>query len=495
MLFNELRIHGKLAAKRHPMYEKNRFGKFFMYFMSLFWIGYLIFFGVNFSLLFAQASPNMEPYHVLNSGLLFVLVIDFILRFPFQKTPTQEMKPYLLLPIKKRKLIDFLLIRSGLSSFNALWLFFFIPFAITSTIPRYYGIWGICTYAIGIYLVMILNNYWYLLCRTLMKERIWWIGLPIVVYGVLGVVSFALDVPIGRACMDLGEGFIEGNVLSYLIVIVAIAMMWLVNRSIMSKLAYVELNKVEDTKVSTISEYKFLERYGEIGEYFRLELKMLFRNKRCKSSLRTIGIIVIAFSAMLGFGSAYDGNFMKNFIGIYGFVAFGTVILSQIMGYEGNYLDGLMTRKESIFNLLKAKYYLYSLGCIIPLLLILPAVFSGKLTLLSAFAFLFFTTGPIYFMLFQLAVYNVKTVPLNEGLTGRQSTGSGFQSLVSFGAFGLPLLALFGLNSAFGETIGQWLLLGIGLAFTLTSNLWIKNVYRRFMQRRYVNMEGFRDTK
>ena len=28
-----------------------------------------------------------------------------------------------------------------------------------------------------------------------------------------------------------------------------------------------------------LSEYKFLDRYGEIGEYMRLELKLLLRNK------------------------------------------------------------------------------------------------------------------------------------------------------------------------------------------------------------------------
>lgn len=495
MLFNELRKHGKLAAKRHPMYEKNRFGKYLMYFMAAFWIGYLIFFGVNFSLLFADTAPNMEPYHLLNAGLGFVLILDFMVRFPFQKTPTQEMKPYLLLPIRKKRLIDFLLIRSGLSSFNAIWLFFFVPFAIVSTIPKYYGIWGICTYAIGIYLLMVFNNYWFLLCRTLMRERIWWVALPIVVYGVFFVAQFVLNIKIGRASMDLGEGFIEGSPLAYLIVIAAIAGMWLINRAIMLKLAYAELNKVEDTKVRTISEYKFLERYGEVGEYFRLELKMLLRNKRCRASLRSIGLIVILFSAVLGFGDVYDGAFMKNFVGIYAFVAFGTVILTQIMGYEGNYIDGLMTRKESIYNLLKAKYYLYSLGVIIPFLLMLPAVISGKLTLLGAFAFTFFTTGPIYFMLFQMAVYNTKTVPLNEGITGRQGSGTGFQTLVSFGAFGLPLILLFSLNGLFGETVAHWLLLAIGLGFTLTSSFWIKNVYHRFMKRRYVNMEGFRDTK
>jgi len=417
------------------------------------------------------------------------------MRFPFQKTPTQEVKPYLLLPVKKNRLIDFLLIRSGLSSFNALWLFFFVSFAIMSSIPRYFGIWGIITYSVGIYLVMIFNNYWFLLCRTLMRERIWWILLPIAVYGILGAIEFTFDKPIGKFTMNLGEGFIEGNILAFLGVILAIVVMWLINRAIMAKLVYTEINKVDDTKVRTISEYKFLERYGEIGEYFRLELKMLFRNKRCKASLRTIAIIVVAFSGILSFGHVYDGIFMKNFIGIYSFVSFGTVILTQIMGYEGNYLDGLMTRKESIYSLLKAKYYLYSMGVIIPFILMLPAIIMGKLSLLSAFAFAFFATGPVYFMLFQLAVYNNKTVPLNEGLTGRQASGTGFQTLVSFGAFGLPMIVLFSLDAIFGEIVGQWILLVFGLGFTLTSHLWIKNVYNRFMKRRYVNMEGFRDTK
>ena len=495
MLFNELRQHSKLAAKRHPMYEKNRFGKILMYFMSAFWIGYLIFFGVTFSQLFQSAAPNMEPYHLMNKGIIFVLALDFLMRFPFQKTPTQEMKPYLLLPIKKNRLIDFLLIRSGLSAFNALWLCFFIPFALFSTIPKYFGLWGIVTYGLGIYLLMIFNNYWFLLCRTLMRERIWWIALPIAVYALLGVAEFALDHLVSNFTMNLGEGFIMGHILSYLIVIVFIVAIWFINRTIMIKLTYSEINKVEDTKVGTISEYKFLERYGEVGEYFRLELKMLFRNKRCKSALRTIAIIVILFSLILSFGSAYDGMFMKNFIAIYSFVAFGTVILTQIMGYEGNYLDGLMTRKESIYNLLRAKYYLYSVGVVIPFILVIPAIVMGKLTLLSAFAFAFFTTGVVYFMLFQMAVYNNKTVPLNEGLTGRQVSGTGYQNLIGFASFGIPMALYFALEALLGEVTAQWILLTIGIGFTLTSHLWIKNVYNRFMKRRYTNMEGFRDTK
>ncbi len=69
--------------------------------------------------------------------LIFILALDFLLRVPFQKTPTQEVKPYLLLPVKRNRIIDFLLIRSGLSLFNLFWLFMFVPFSFI-TITKFF---------------------------------------------------------------------------------------------------------------------------------------------------------------------------------------------------------------------------------------------------------------------------------------------------------------------------------------------------------------------
>ena len=110
MIFNELRKHGRLASKRHPMYEKNKVAKIFGYIGVAFWAGYLIFFGTTFAFGFADMVPNREPYHVMNAvALIFILALDFLLRIPFQKTPTQEVKPYLLLPVKRNRIIDFLL--------------------------------------------------------------------------------------------------------------------------------------------------------------------------------------------------------------------------------------------------------------------------------------------------------------------------------------------------------------------------------------------------
>ena len=80
-----------------------------------------------------------------------------------------------------------------------------------------------------------------------------------------------------------------------------------INRTLMQKLIYNELNKVEDTRIKHVSEYKFLDRYGEIGEYMRLELKLLLRNKICKRSLYSITGVVIMFSSIISFSDVYDG--------------------------------------------------------------------------------------------------------------------------------------------------------------------------------------------
>lgn len=492
-LFLELRKHGKLAAKRNPMYERNKFGKFWMYFMAIFWAGYLIFLGSTFA--FALEGGATEPYQTLNTGLIFFLALDFLIRLPFQKTPTQEVKPYLLLPIRRNRLIDFLLIRSGLSGFNALWLFFFVPFAIL-TLTKFYGVTGVLTYCIGIWLLILFNNYWFLLCRTLMNERLLWIALPLLVYvGIAAALILPDKSPLFDLSASLGEGFITGNLFAFIGMAGAVALMWYINRRLMTGLVYNEINKVEDTKVKHVSEYKFLDRYGEVGEYMRLELKLLFRNKVCKISLRMGIFVVTSFSCALSFSSLYDGLGMKNFILIYNFVLFGIVFLTNLMSYEGNYIDGLMSRKESIYTLLRAKYNLYSIAILIPLILMIPAMATGKASVLSCVSRAIFVVGCVYFCLFQLAVYNKKTVDLNAKMTNRHNTGTGLQNLISASAFGIPLIVIMILESLWGTTVTAWILIAIGAGFILTSRFWLKNAYRRFMMRRYKNMEGFRDSR
>ena len=188
MLYTDIRKLQKLDAKRSPMFDKNRFAKFLMYFAVAFWAAYLIFFGVMLSFAFEEDSPNMEPYHVLNQGLIIFLILDFLIRFLFP-TPVQAIKPFLLLPVPKRKIMSILLIDSGLSLFNLFWLFFFVPFALI-TVTRFYGLTGVIGYALGIWLLMVFNSYWSMLIKVLIRQKFLNILWVVPVYGILALIEF-----------------------------------------------------------------------------------------------------------------------------------------------------------------------------------------------------------------------------------------------------------------------------------------------------------------
>ena len=282
-LYKIIKRNQKLGAKRNPAFDTNRFAKFLMYFMAVYWAAILLFLGVMLPLMFEGIVPNMEPYHIMNQGFLYVMFADFLIRFMGQPAVAQELKPYLLMPVKKNRLIDTFLIQSGLSGFNFIWFFTYVPFAFL-TIIRFYGFGGMFLYLLGIWLLFVLNNYWYLLCKMLMSEKTIWYLLPVAVYGTLGCAEFLLDgLPVSRFTMNLGEGFIEGNPLSFLFVLAVIIALFVLNREIQKKLLYDEISKVKDTKMKHVSEYKFLDKYGDVGEYIRLELKLIARNKTVKA--------------------------------------------------------------------------------------------------------------------------------------------------------------------------------------------------------------------
>ena len=493
-LYKIIKQNQKLAEKRNPAFDTNRFAKFLMYFMIVYWAALFLFLGVMLPFMLEDIVPNMEPYHIMNQGILYIMAADFLMRFIGQPSVSQEIKPYLLMPVKRKKLISLLLLRSGLDKYNFLWFFVYVPFAFL-TVIRFYGFGGMFLYLLGMWLIFVFNNYWYLICKLLLGEKTIWLLLPVCVFGALGAAEFLIDgLPISRFTMDLGEGFIEGNPLSFLFVLACIGVMFFINLKLQQQMIYNEISKKEDTKIKRVSEYKFLDKYGEVGEYLRLEIKLITRNKTVKSQFRMGLIVMFAFSFLLAFTDVYDGS-MSRFICLYNYAVLPIMTLGQVMSFEGNYIDGLMSRKESIFNLLRAKYYLTNLIILVPFFIMMFPIAKGKITLLMAIAYLVFTMGFVFFILLQLAVYNTRTLPLNANLMKGNKGGNWIQSVVMSLCFFIPLMFDSILLAIFSQEVANIIFIVIGGGFILTHNLWIKNIYKRFMKRRYKNMEAFRATR
>lgn len=346
-------------------------------------------------------------------------------------------------------------------------------------------------------LLVMINSQWYMLARTLIIQNMkWWI-LPLAVYAIIFSPIYIKDF---ETFFDLfsttGAGFVFWHPLTYIVILILLITLMEINKRVQYRLTYMENAGTENSKLKTVSEIRILNRYGEVGEYLKLEVKSLMRNKNMRKSFIVAMSAVIVLSLVISFTDLYDDDFYKAFWVAYIFILYGGMTLIKIMSAEGNYIDGLMIHKENIMQLLRAKYYFYSVTLLFPLLLMIPTVFTGKYSLLSLVAMMCFTAGPIYCLLMQMAVYNRQTMPLNTKFISKGNIENNyFQVVAELIAISSPIIFISLLKSAFSENIAFIILLAIGLIFIITHNFWIRNIYKRLMKRRYKNMESFRATR
>lgn len=497
-LYGVLCEHQKLSERRSPLYAQSRASRIVGGVLAFLAIGYLMFLSVMLAMI-ALHLKRYTGYELMFVISPIILALDFLLRLTFQQTPSQLIKPYLLLPLPRHACIDCFLFSSLTNTFNLLWFALFAPYALMCIVFSE-GFLVACGFLLGLYLLILINSQWYLLVRSLMISDMRWSLLPLAFYGAfiaLGVAwGFSKSSPMFIAFARLGSGLSFFNPLYIIGVVALLALLIYANRLLQYKLIRKETSKVEESAPKHTFSISFLEHFGVIGEYLRLEVKSIMRNKNLKKSFLGGLVIICIYSAMLTFMANDIDVSSRRFMFLYCFMFYGSVTLCYIMCYEGNYIDLLMMHKEEINSLLCAKYYFYNILLLIPFVLLLPTLFMGTSTLLELLAYLIFTAGVIHFILFQLAVYNKQTMPLNEKLTGKNaSSGQFIKAAIVMGVFATPVIIIQVLSAFTDNTITNITLIVIGSAFILSHRLWINGIYRRLMARKYTNLEGFHATR
>lgn len=487
-LYRLLRKNINLSNKRSPVFEQNKWAKVLIYMGAGLFITYLILYGT----LIAMGADG-EAGRML-SVMPIILAIDFGLRFIVQTTPGMMVKPYILQPISRYTAIECFLVSEHVSGYNLLWLAMFIPYSIIILIAGA-GFWAVLLELIASELMIVLNSQVYLFYRTLINRRVAWFLAAAAFYAI----------PFSPLLFKFKESTLDKMLDTYAaigtswyflpLLLLIITGLFFVNRYFQFKYVYEEISKKTERELKHVSQFAFFDRFGLVGEYLKIELKSNMRNKTMRARCIMSITMIVVFSSLVAYTPIYDNAMMKNFWCIYCFALYSVTALIKIMGQEGNYIDLLMMHRENIIALLKAKFWFYSAVLLIPFLVMLPAVFTGKFTILMLFAYMLLTAGLLHFIIFQLAVYNKQTLPLQLKVTAKGNFENGMQIVIE-------MLALFGPGVIIA--IG-YLLVGldytylfmcvVGLAFILTHPLWIRNIYKRMMARRYENIEGFHATK
>ena len=487
-LYRLLRKNTNLSYKRSPAFEQNKWAKLLIYLGAGMFALYLIMYGCIVGMAAKGEAGMMLAFAP------FYMAIDFLLRFIVQTTPGMMVKPYILQPISRYTAIECFLIGEHVSGYNLLWLCMFVPYSIVQlfageSFPL------VMLELVTCELLMILNSQIYLFFRTLINRSVLWL-IPGLVFYALPFTPLMLS-PKADTFDKMVDMIIAQGLSWYAlpIVLLVICGLFFVNRHMQFIFVYEEISKKTERALKHVSEFAFFNRFGLIGEYLKIELKSNIRNKTMRTRCIYSLCAVIAFSLLVAYTTIYDSELMQNFWCLYCFALYGVTALIKIMGQEGNYIELLMMHRENIIALLRAKFIFYSAVLIIPFVIMLPAVFTGKYTILMLFAYMLLTAGFLHFVIFQLAVYNKQTLPLQLKVTAKGNFENGMQLVIElFALFGPVLITGLGYLLV-GLTYTYIFMCIVGLAFIIAHPIWIRNIYTRMMKRRYENLEGFMNTR
>ncbi len=487
-LYRLLRKNTNLSYKRSPAFEQNKWAKLLIYLGAGMFALYLIMYGCIVGMAAKGEAGMMLAFAP------FYMAIDFLLRFIVQTTPGMMVKPYILQPISRYTAIECFLIGEHVSGYNLLWLCMFVPYSIIQLFAgESFAL--VMLELVTCELLMILNSQIYLFFRTLINRSVLWL-IPGLVFYALPFTPLMLS-PKADTFDKMVDMIIAQGLSWYAlpIVLLVICGLFFVNRHMQFIFVYEEISKKTERALKHVSEFAFFNRFGLVGEYLKIELKSNIRNKTMRTRCIYSLCAVIAFSLLVAYTTIYDSELMQNFWCLYCFALYGVTALIKIMGQEGNYIELLMMHRENIIALLRAKFIFYSAVLIIPFVIMLPAVFTGKYTILMLFAYMLLTAGFLHFVIFQLAVYNKQTLPLQLKVTAKGNFENGMQLVIElFALFGPVLITGLGYLLV-GLTYTYIFMCIVGLAFIIAHPIWIRNIYTRMMKRRYENLEGFMNTR
>jgi len=236
----------------------------------------------------------------------------------------------------------------------------------------------------------------------------------------------------------------------------------------------------------------FIDRLGKMGTFINLEMKMILRSKRLKSQLYLVLFFIVYYFFVINLPSFREFYFTKLFFTMFVIGGIGMIMAQYLFTSESSFFDGLMTRNLSMLDMLKGKYLFYVSYSVLVLLIMTILVFMGKLDFLFLISVFFYSTGILFFLLFQNAVYNKSFFDHTESGMFNWKGTSGNMLMVSMLGMFVPLIMVLIIKAIFGETVACYFMLITGLAFTITTKYWLTWTYNRFLKRKYKNMEGFR---
>ena len=470
---------------RSSHWQKGIALKILMGFLALYFIITFLIIGVGAYYILKKEFPEQDPLQMVNSYLLYAILGDLIVRYLMQKLPVMNIKPLLILPIKKSKLVHYVLGKSSLSIFNIFGLFFYIPFAIV-LLKEGYDVAGVLGWLLTIILIIQSANFLNFLINKNNKALIFIASVFVL---LIGLQKFEIADVIGFGG-SIFDGIYANPILSCIGIIV-LAMLYQLNYKQLRNSVYLDeavKDKVEEAKSADLS---FTNKLGDVAPFIKNDIRLIWRNKRTKTvflmSFLFLFYGLIFFTqktyrdmpAMLMFASLFvSGGFALN----YG---------QFIPAWDSAHYKMLMSQSFKYRKFLESKWILMVAMTSILYLLSFPYLYFGVDIFLMITAGAIFNIGFNSLFLLYAGSFNRKRIDLNKSGFGNTQGTSATQFIIIIPIMLFPMLLFWVFNKFVGGISGYLAVALVGVLALLLKNVAMNVIEKKYIKDKYVMINAF----
>lgn len=461
-------------------------GFFMLYFL-------LVAIGIGFWMtnIIEKVMPGINPTVVFNGLILYYFLLDLAVRIQMQELPTLSIVPYLHLNISRKTIVNFLNVKSLFSFFNILPLFIFLPF-IFINISVAQGVLSVLAYLVSILGLVVFNNFLvlYIKRRSINNVVVFAVGVAVIIglaasdyYGFISIRDFS--------------NFVFQNLVKYpflaIVFPLAAFVAFQVNAKYLKANLYTEeLSAKSEKKAST--DYPFLNNFGRVGELAALELKLILRHKRSRSSV-IMGFMFLCYGFFFYRMPLIAGNeFGKMLFAAVFMTGIFISVYGQFMyAWQSSYFDGLLANKVDLKDFIKGKFLLFTISStMITILSSFYGLMSYKLLLLHLAAYLYnIGVGTVVVLYF--ANFNYKRLDITSSASFNWQGVGATQWLLGLPLLLVPMLIYIPFGLINQPYLGLGVLALLGLVGLLMRNYWVDVIVKKLEEQRYKIAEGFRE--
>jgi len=468
---------------RSSYWQKSIALNILMVFIALYFI--LMFLGLGFGLypILKEQFPNADPFLMVNSFLFYWFLGDLMLRFFLQKLPVMQIKPLLTLPIKRRNILHYILGKSVISFFNFLPLFTVIPFGII-LLTKDYNIATTITWMLLMFILTLIINFLNFIIESKSAEtELSFLPIILITSSLYGLNYF--EVISFSSLISNMMNTISANPILISIPLIVLAFLYYLNYKLLKKNLYIDNSLKSKSQEANTTDMAWTKRFGDVAPFLQLDLKLIWRNKRTRSTL-FIMVLALFYGLIFYPNPKYqEMTPMFIFVGVFITGIFMINFGQFIPAWDSSYYKLLMSQNIKYKDYLKSKYLLMIISALLLFILSIPYVYFGWKILVIHFATMVYNIGVNSHILLFGGSFNRKKINLSQRAAfNYQGTGA-VQWIIGFPLLVFPVLIFYLPYKfiAFEAGIAALLILGgLGILFhqkimTFISKRYLKSKY------------------